>query len=320
MKMTPRRSGFTLIELLVVIAIIAVLIALLLPAVQQAREAARRSSCTNNLKQIGLGLQNYHSSALSFPWGCLDGDDLGAANRMTMNWRYDILPFIDQEPLYKVLKNYARRDSLNIVVNGVTNGSAFWLALPQQQQVISGYICPSEIIGPYTSANQNGGDTTCPTTSAMSSYQGNASICPPSGGGMGYYCGANTATAGTTPPGMFSHYPTRITIAKVTDGTSNTLFVGERTGNKPKTGCGAGEGTNYMCWMGQFGAVGSINYGINLKCRSSWTTGLGFGSMHTGGAFFAMVDGSVRFINQSVSQTALTSLSTRATRDIVSDF
>ena len=313
--------GFTLIELLVVIAIIAVLIALLLPAVQQAREAARRSTCTNNLKQIGLGLQNYHSSAQVFPWGCLDGDDLGANNRLTMNWRYDILPFIDQDPLYKVLKNYSRRDNLGTVVNGVANNSAFWLALPQQQQVLSGYICPSEIIGPYTSANQNGGDTTCPTTSAMSSYQGNASTCAPSAGGStGYYCGGAGAAAGGTPPGMFSHYPTRINMAKVKDGTSNTLFVGERTGNKPKVGCGAGEGTNYMCWMGQFGAVGSINYGINLNCRSSWTSGLGFGSMHMGGCFFAMVDGSVRFINQAINQKTLTTLSTRANGDIAADF
>ncbi len=307
--------GFTLIELLVVIAIIAVLIALLLPAVQQAREAARRSNCTNNLKQIGLGLQNYHSSAQVFPWGCLDGDDLGAAQRMTMNWRYDLLPFIDQDPLYKKLKVLDRHDATSAV-----NNSAFWLALPQQQQVLPSYICPSEIVGPFTSANQNGGDTTCPTTSAMASYQGNASICPPSGGGMGYYCGANTALAGGTPPGMFSHYPTRITMAKVTDGTSNTLFVGERTGNKAVTGCGAGEGTNYMCWMGQFGSVGSINYGINLRCRNSWTSGLGFGSMHQGGAFFLMVDGSVRFISQTVNQPTLVALSTRATKDTPGSF
>src|SRR5438034_2370659 len=92
------RRGFTLIELLVVIAIIALLIALLLPAVQQAREAARRSTCTNKLKQICLALHNYHSSFSVFPWGCLDGDDLGSSNRMTMNWRYDILPYLEQAP------------------------------------------------------------------------------------------------------------------------------------------------------------------------------------------------------------------------------
>ena len=109
-------------------------------------------------------------------------------------------------------------------------------------------------------------------------------------------------------------------MAKVTDGTSNTLFVGERTANKPKVGCGAGEGTNYMCWMGQFGSVGSINYGINLKCRSSWTSGLGFGSMHQGGCFFLMVDGSVRFVNQAVNSVTLTNVSTRATRDLVGEF
>ena len=133
---------------------------------------------------------------------------------------------------------------------------------------------------------------------------------------MGSYCGANTAAAGSTPPGMFSHYPTRITLNKVLDGASNTLLVGERTANKPIPGCGAGEGTNYMCWMGQFGAVGSINYGINLRCRSSWTSGLGFGSMHVGGAYFVMGDNAVKFISQTVNQTTLVALSTRASRDI----
>lgn len=312
-----KKPGFTLIELLVVIAIIAVLIALLLPAVQQAREAARRSQCKNNLKQMGLALHNYHDSFKTFPWGCLDGDDLGASNRMTMNWRFDILPYIDQAPLYSQLSQYDRRDAV-----ATTHNSAFWLALPIQQQVIPVYICPSESIGPYTSRNQNGGDTTCPTTSAMTSYQGCASTCAPSAGGStGYYCGG--AGVGPNPPGMFSHFPTRIDISKVTDGTSNTLMAGERTAEKADASCGSGttwNGSNYMCWMGQFGSVGSTNYGINQRCRTSWQSGLGFGSMHVGGAHFVMADGAVRFISENISSTTFTGLGTRATAEVLGEF
>src|ERR1700749_1706914 len=90
--------GFTLVELLVVIAIIAVLIALLLPAVQQAREAARRSQCKNNLKQIALALHNYHDTYNALPWGGTTGN--GGDVEMALTWRYSILPFIDQAPLF----------------------------------------------------------------------------------------------------------------------------------------------------------------------------------------------------------------------------
>lgn len=309
LKGSRRRIGFTLIELLVVIAIIAVLIALLLPAVQQAREAARRSQCKNNMKQIGIALHNYHDSFKVFPFGCVETSSQGTANHMALCWRFDILPYVDQANLYNVLTQYDRRDLVS-----ATNNETFWLALPAQQQVLPVYICPSESVGPYTSANQNGGDTTCPSTSAMASYEGNGGDISAGNDGNGYYAGSNNAgTWQNNCPGMFSHYQTRISINTVTDGTSNTLFVAERTANKPKPGCGgAGEGSNYMCWTGQFGAVGSVRYGINSTCRSSWTSGLGFGSMHIGGAHFLMVDGSVGFISQSIDLVnVLTPMSSR---------
>jgi prepilin-type N-terminal cleavage/methylation domain-containing protein len=112
--MTRRqRSGFTLIELLVVIAIIAILIALLLPAVQQAREAARRRQCKNNLKQIGLALHNYHDSLLVFPFGGSVGADivnLSTTGNNGFGWRVFILPYIDQAPLYNQLAAQRDRD------------------------------------------------------------------------------------------------------------------------------------------------------------------------------------------------------------------
>ncbi|MDB5385377.1 MAG: hypothetical protein JWM11_1023 [Planctomycetaceae bacterium] len=314
MRNRTAKRGFTLIELLVVIAIIAVLIALLLPAVQQAREAARRSQCKNNLKQIGLALHNYLDSNKVFPWGCVSGNNAGSYGfcGQVMNWRFSILPYIDQAPLYATLSPLDRR--------GYTcspDNTATWLTNPAQLQVIPAYICPSESVGPMTSANQNGGDTACPTTSAMTSYQG---VCAAgSSAPYGYYGGDVSGL--NADVGMMSHAPTKLDTAKVTDGTSNTVFVGERTGNKAKPGCGSGEGTNYMCWMGQFGSVGSLpQYGINLLCRNSYTSGLGFGSMHVGGCHFVMVDGSVRFISENISNVTLTALSTRASGEVVGEF
>ena len=99
-----RRGGFTLIELLVVIAIIAVLIALLLPAVQQAREAARRTQCKNNLKQIGLALHNYESTFGRLPPGTFGG--MGTCNDDGLAWSFSILPYLDQAPLYNQIDAY----------------------------------------------------------------------------------------------------------------------------------------------------------------------------------------------------------------------
>jgi prepilin-type processing-associated H-X9-DG protein len=283
--------------------------------VQQAREAARRTECRNKLKQHGLALHNYHDVFKLFPFGAVESDT--GMPQMQMNWRFDILPYIDQAPLYNVLAQLPRWG--NCVPGGADGSAALWLNRPEQLQVIPLFICPSESVGPILGGNQNGHDTCCPSTSAMASYQGNAStLTPYNSGGWGYF-GDNPSAL--EPPGMMSHYPTRISVAKVTDGTSNTFFVGERTAKKEVSYCGgADEGTNYTCWMGQFGAVGTINYGINYRCRSSWITGLGFSSMHSGGAHFLMVDGAVRFVSENTAQSVLTALSTRKSGDVVGEF
>ena len=131
-----RQRGFTLIELLVVIAIIAVLIALLLPAVQQAREAARRTQCKNNLKQIGLALHNYHDTMLTFPFAGTVGADVvnGATTGPNgFNWRFFILPYIDQGPLYNQVS------ALNLQGTACygCSTSAAWMALPMRNSPAS---------------------------------------------------------------------------------------------------------------------------------------------------------------------------------------
>ena len=150
---SQRCRGFTLIELLVVIAIIAVLIALLLPAVQQAREAARRSQCKNNLKQIGLALQNYHDNNKAFPISLYGGyGDTANVGGFTQNsrswgWPVRILPFVDQAALYKK----ASPGNTTIAASGVMT------------QVVTAFLCPSDPQGPTENQNNSyiNGNTRC---------------------------------------------------------------------------------------------------------------------------------------------------------------
>ncbi|MDB5386557.1 MAG: hypothetical protein JWM11_2203 [Planctomycetaceae bacterium] len=315
------RRGFTLIELLVVIAIIAVLIALLLPAVQQAREAARRSQCKNNLKQIGLALHNYHDSMKVFPYGASVGYDTtlagqpGFTPRMGFNWRVFILPHMDQAPLYTQL-----------MLTSPTNLAAV-SALPQQTQVLPVHICPSEA-SPTVNSNFTA-DTDCvsSTTAALSSYRGSAgpaSMHANAAIGCGL-CGASQTNCLCTNqglnhvapmgngPGMFHYRADAIGMQNVTDGTSNTLLAGEGTF------LNNGQGTNYAQWMGTWSVASTVN-GINRPNAGSYFDGSGFRSYHTGGAHFVLVDGSVRFISNNVSLFVLSYLGTKAGSDLVGDF
>lgn len=325
--MLVRRRGFTIIELLVVIAIIAILVALTLPAVQNAREAARRTQCRSNLKQIVLALHNYESAVTLFPFGCQPGNSAGGARRLTMNWRYDILSYVDQLNLQKALSALPRNDI-------VAGNEAAWLALPYQLTVLPLFICPTDTVGPRTTGNPNGGDTVCPTVSAMASYVGSAGTCAPTAASgstspmalaglgwinQGFYCDAPPGGYGTGN-GMMHHYEDSLGLKDARDGAAYTLFIGEKTANKVvnSPAC-VTQGTNYMCWMGQWGAVASITHGINYPCRSGFATGIQFGSMHTGGAMFGFVDGSVHFLSESTDLGVLRALATRADKDIAPD-
>ena len=136
------RRGFTLIELLVVIAIIAILIALLLPAVQQAREAARRSQCKNNLKQLGLALHNYHDTFQVFPFGMINptnGDLPGSPRPPTDNtgWYPMILPYIEQGALYNAFMEEQQ--------NSARTGAIYW---SRKESIVTMMMCPSDPAGP----------------------------------------------------------------------------------------------------------------------------------------------------------------------------
>lgn len=322
--MEPKKSvprGFTLIELLVVIAIIAVLIALLLPAVQQAREAARRSQCKNNLKQIGIALHNYHDSLLVLPYGASLGYDTtlagqpGFTPRMGFNWRVFILPYIDQAPLYAQLS-----------ATSPTNLAAV-SALPQQSQVLSVYICPSEASPSVNTTFTNDDDCVSSTTAALASYRasaGPASMHANSSLGCGL-CGAaqtnclctNQGLNHVAPmgngPGLFHYRADNISFKSVTDGTSNTLMVGEGTFLRN------GNGTNYSQWMGTWAVASTVN-GINRPNAGSYFDGSGFRSYHTGGAHFCLADGSVRFISENINLFVLSYLGTKGGGEVIGDF
>ena len=298
--MLPLRSrrGFTLIELLVVIAIIAVLIALLLPAVQQAREAARRSQCKNNLKQLGLGLHNYHDTSNSFPPGGIQSNQL--------SWHVRILPQIEQGPLFKNFSFAAGAYNSTATANGKAN--------PNGIVRIPVYLCPS---GTVELSQTNADDVTIggvTTRSYTTHYYG---MLGPKGTGLNNltYTVDNTTInginysghGGYSTHGAFGRESITRGFRDMTDGTSNTIVVGEISKNWPQP---PDDNTDdgYRTWIR--GTVGSSAAGccknvVNAINALPYINGntfndMSFASEHSGGAQFLMGDGSVKFVSESV--------------------
>ncbi|MEZ6125877.1 MAG: DUF1559 domain-containing protein [Planctomycetaceae bacterium] len=304
-----RRHAFTLIELLVVIAIIAILIALLLPAVQQAREAARRTQCKNNLKQIGLALHNYHDVYHLFPAGSYwNNKDASGATYHQGSLLTHLLPYIDQAPMFNQIPFDNPPASKNINDATLPGGS-----LMRTQFHVPAYICPSDTAGP----NFNGVSTvqnyagSKGASNAGSPAGGNPSGTPPCADK--YLSFAKGQTSGSGVSGPFHRNGRSCHMRDVTDGLSNTIFVGEV---RP-------ECSNHMRagWLqannGQ-GMAGTL-YPINLDtcndnpssgCNwsNNWVEEFGFRSRHVGGAQFLMGDGSVHFISENIDHTLYNSL------------
>jgi prepilin-type N-terminal cleavage/methylation domain-containing protein/prepilin-type processing-associated H-X9-DG protein len=218
-----RKRGFTLVELLVVIAIIGVLVALLLPAVQAAREAARRSQCSNNLKQIGLGLQNYHDTFNNLPYGARSRGAGGAASSIGPSWHVAILPFCEQKNLYEQLDIRER-------VSGEGYNHANMRAQSNNAKI--GYlICPSS---PFPQMeNPQGGSPT--TMQVVPSYVGIAGAVVAEGAAgtpATYFATETRQKAAGTGSGNLSGGGLLlgnqvVNMAAATDGTSNTIVAGE---------------------------------------------------------------------------------------------
>ena len=316
-----RNRAFTLIELLVVIAIIAVLIALLLPAVQQAREAARRSQCKNNMKQIGLALHNYHDTHRTMPPGatsclCIAYQTTGIVGHALYA---DILPYMDQGTIY---------NQLNWKIPGYAYYSPS-LDLNHEnavKTVIPTFICPSSTtptLWVYGASAQ-----AAMFTQTLTHYVGIAG----SANAASLNGRTNTASGGTF------YKNSRRGIRDMTDGTSNVMMMGEYSGLAK--GIGAGKQTTAVAmsnvqpvpWYGFYegdtaGAVTyhaykTVAYGPNLYWYGNGST---FGnqslkSEHVGGVHALLGDGSVRFISENINLPTLFNLADISDGAVIGDF
>jgi prepilin-type N-terminal cleavage/methylation domain-containing protein len=283
----PRKHrGFTLIELLVVIAIIAILIALLLPAVQQAREAARRTQCKNNLKQIGIAFHNYHDTHTSLPAGYIYRHGAGKPN---YGWAVAIMPFMDQKNLYDQLQP----GSIPLKDRYKSGASATDKALLQTS--VNVYHCPSDT-GRDLATSVNFGSSNHFRV-AYSSYVG----CAGWSNTPGYPTHANDC-------GGLLWGNSYLRFADCTDGLTNTELVGEREfRSHGATWVGAGRNDSY----GNNGTLRTLFRGafqINFdyaKAGSPENVGKGQSSEHVGGLNILLGDGSSRFLSENSNMSGV---------------
>ncbi|MCA9079096.1 MAG: DUF1559 domain-containing protein [Planctomycetaceae bacterium] len=334
MSSSVRRRGFTLIELLVVIAIIAILIALLLPAVQQAREAARRTQCKNNMKQFGLALHNYHDVFTMFPLGVSvkwDATATAPTSNFYSNANAALLPYFEQANL-----------------KGLYNESLAWenQSSTVAKTVIPSFVCPS-----------NAGNTVV-SVDVLAAFPVGAQLAITTylynKGSHGGWC-SNPISMGNRV-GMFD---TNLTckMRDLTDGSSNTIAMGEGASGSLFTVCegqgctGPGSGEAAQGWIqaqpnstGFKGpppmgipAIGSIfgssmdlinknpvtetliNDGVN-NCADAGHATSNYRSYHVGGVHFLLGDGSARFVSENIDRGTFNALSTRGGGEVVGEF
>jgi prepilin-type N-terminal cleavage/methylation domain-containing protein len=347
------RSAFTLIELLVVIAIIAVLVALLLPAVQQAREAARRSQCKNNLHQIGLAIHNYHDVYNQIP--------SSECGMLTPSWSptskgsyfLRLMPFLDQAPIFNAI-NFNYQSGMTVpniipgqVGNGVEDLTDASMA-PYRNYAIPVLLCPSESSQGLDGWSYKSDYALSIGNQAMQSYPSTSwglCVAPPymvgqSGAGTyGNHFGTGPAVHGNAwwqgdLSGVMGRLDWGANFRDLTDGTSNVIMAGEIRPN-----CGDHTRNGWMHFNSLWVATTApINFKIfcvrepNWNAASpppgftacnhwqNWTTSQGFKSQHVGGAQFVFGDGSVHFLSENINYLTYQMLGDRRDGGVVGNF
>jgi prepilin-type N-terminal cleavage/methylation domain-containing protein/prepilin-type processing-associated H-X9-DG protein len=287
-----KQLGFTLVELLVVIAIIGILVALLLPAVQAAREAARRMQCSNNLKQLALACHNYHDTYKQFPPGWVW--QRGFSHYNDWGWGALVLPFVEQQPLHDEIE--VGRLTLDQSADPAIGNHRDTMRVP-----LAAYSCPSDI---------------APVVNTFRAQHPFAAGSNTPGLATSNYVGANSAFWLDVLPTMSNEYAGVFegrhgkAFRSLTDGTSNIALIGERRWERIRKDngqigtCGAGvvfgirtPGYPPYSW---FDTVGIGRIKINYDWDDDLNASAGFSSLHPGGTQFALADGSVRFVSETI--------------------
>jgi len=292
------RRGFSLVELLVVIAVISILVALLLPAVQQAREAARRTMCKNRLKQIGLALHNYHDQHRTFPPGYIQRDRDDAYEHTGLAWGTMLLPHLERNTIYRTL-NFSAPELPRMALaewqcptDPLIEGQAAWdssywgmSGMPPQlklQNNLIGFAAKASYVGSY----------------------GNRDLGPLPGNGI---------LSGNS----------NVRLRDLTDGSSVTFAVGERA---MEAGPAAWAGVHYNQIQGISGSATAQDNDGHFVLASTGAglpverDGYGFSSAHSGGLHMLLCDGSVRFVGESIDAAVWSNLGNRSDHQTVGDF